>query len=50
MDTELAYGQFVNAMDKLLMRWITVHPQEQKAELTAEKRRKREAMSEELHR
>ena len=32
------------------MRWKTVHPQEQKAELLEEKRRKREAMSEELHR
>jgi hypothetical protein len=37
-------------MDNLLMRWITVHPHEQKAELSEEKRRKREAMSEELHR
>ena len=37
-------------MDNLLMRWITVHPQEQKAELLEEKRRKREAMSEELRR
>ena len=38
-------------MDNLLVRWITVHPQEQKAELLEEKkRRKREAMSEELHR
>ena len=30
-------------MANLLMRWITVHPQEQKAELSEEKRRKREA-------